>query len=201
MHTSCWHDFVELCHHPFAPPSCVPSYYHFQTHHHHHHHLSVNCQGHWGTTDDFTTSFLHFSLFSTALWDLVNSSLRGQHIVVRKCYINSYCAARKSWIISKTMFLKLWIYFSNVFIAVGYTILPAGFRGSCYSKFCCTWFCSVQKPPVIAAFFHSDLMNILNQLEKCYHPSTQHSRMICLSSIHRAVAAVSISDSLYVKVL
>ena len=26
-----------------------------------------------GTTDDFTTSFLHFSLFSTALWDLANS--------------------------------------------------------------------------------------------------------------------------------
>ena len=26
-----------------------------------------------GTTDDFTTSFLHFSLFSTAPWDLANS--------------------------------------------------------------------------------------------------------------------------------
>ena len=26
-----------------------------------------------GTTDGFTTSFLHFSLFSTALWDLANS--------------------------------------------------------------------------------------------------------------------------------
>ena len=26
-----------------------------------------------GTTDDFTPSFLHFSLFSTALWDLANS--------------------------------------------------------------------------------------------------------------------------------
>ena len=40
---------------------------------HHHHHLSLNCKGHWGTTDDFTTSFLHFSLFSTAIWDLPNS--------------------------------------------------------------------------------------------------------------------------------
>ena len=39
----------------------------------HHHQLSLNCEGHWGTTDDFTTSFLHFSLFSTALWDSVNS--------------------------------------------------------------------------------------------------------------------------------
>ena len=26
-----------------------------------------------GTTDEFTTSLLHFSLFSTALWDLTNS--------------------------------------------------------------------------------------------------------------------------------
>ena len=33
-------------------------------------HLSLNCEGRWGTTDDFETSFLHFSLFSTALWDL-----------------------------------------------------------------------------------------------------------------------------------
>ena len=40
---------------------------------HHHHHLSLNHEGRWDTTDDFTTSFLHFSLFSTALWDLVKS--------------------------------------------------------------------------------------------------------------------------------
>ena len=36
-------------------------------------HLSLNREGRWGTTDDFATSFLHFSLFSTALWDLANS--------------------------------------------------------------------------------------------------------------------------------
>ena len=35
--------------------------------------LSLNREGCWGTTDDFATSFLHFSLFSTALWDLANS--------------------------------------------------------------------------------------------------------------------------------
>ena len=40
---------------------------------HHHHHLSLNRDGRWGTTDDFATSFLHFPLFSTALWDLPNS--------------------------------------------------------------------------------------------------------------------------------
>ena len=38
-----------------------------------HLHLSLKRGGHWGTTDDFTVSFLHFSLFSTALWDLANS--------------------------------------------------------------------------------------------------------------------------------
>ena len=35
--------------------------------------ISLNCKGRWGTTDDFTTSLLNFSLFSTALWDLENS--------------------------------------------------------------------------------------------------------------------------------
>ena len=34
---------------------------------HHHHHLSLNREGHWGTTDDFATSFLLLPLFSTAL--------------------------------------------------------------------------------------------------------------------------------------
>ena len=37
------------------------------------HHLALNRQGRRGTTDDFTTSFLHFTLFSTAPWDLANS--------------------------------------------------------------------------------------------------------------------------------
>ena len=40
----------------------------------HHHHLSLNLEGRFGTTNDFTTSFLHFCLFFTALWDLPNSS-------------------------------------------------------------------------------------------------------------------------------
>ena len=36
-------------------------------------HLFLNRDGRWDTTDDFATSFLHLSLFSTALWDLPNS--------------------------------------------------------------------------------------------------------------------------------
>ena len=38
-----------------------------------HHHQSFNREGRWGTTDNFATSFLHFALFSTALWNLANS--------------------------------------------------------------------------------------------------------------------------------
>ena len=40
---------------------------------HIHYHLFHNREGRWGTTDDFATSFLHFPLFFTALWDLTNS--------------------------------------------------------------------------------------------------------------------------------
>ena len=39
----------------------------------HHHHQSLNRECRWGTTDDFATSFLQFSLFSTVLWDMANS--------------------------------------------------------------------------------------------------------------------------------
>ena len=46
---------------------------HHHHHHHYHHHQSLNHEGQWGTTDDFSTSFLNFFLFSTALWDLLNS--------------------------------------------------------------------------------------------------------------------------------
>ena len=45
----------------------------FTVYHHHHYHLSLNREGRWGTTDDFATSFLHLSLFSTVLCDLANS--------------------------------------------------------------------------------------------------------------------------------
>ena len=38
-----------------------------------HYHPFRNRNDRWGTTDDFSTSFFHFSLFSTALWDLPNT--------------------------------------------------------------------------------------------------------------------------------
>ena len=42
---------------------------------HYHHHQFLTREDRWGTTDDFPTSFLNFSLFSTAFWDLTNSGL------------------------------------------------------------------------------------------------------------------------------
>ena len=53
--------------------------------HHHHHYLSLDHEGRWGIADDFSTSFLHFSLFSTALWDLVNS--RPVHCLMLSSYL------------------------------------------------------------------------------------------------------------------
>ena len=53
-----------------------------------HHHQSLNREGSWDTTDDFATSFLHFSLFSTALWDLPNS--RPVHSLMLSSHL-SFC--------------------------------------------------------------------------------------------------------------
>ena len=71
---------------------------------HHHHHQSLNREGRWGTTDDFATSFLHFSLFSTALWDLPNSRpvhslccLPTSSSVCLVCFPLSLCLARWFW--------------------------------------------------------------------------------------------------------
>ena len=54
---------------------------------HDHHHQSLNRKDRWSTTDKFATSFLHFSLFSTALLDLpntrpVHSLLLSSHLFV-----------------------------------------------------------------------------------------------------------------------
>ena len=48
-------------------------HYNFMVVFHLHLHLSLNREGRWGTTDDFTASFLHLSLFSTVLWGSANS--------------------------------------------------------------------------------------------------------------------------------
>ena len=67
---------------------------------------SLNREGRWGTTDDFATSFLHFSLFSTALWDLPNSRpvhflmLSSRLFLCLLCLLppfSSLCLARWFW--------------------------------------------------------------------------------------------------------
>ena len=62
---------------PYGGSTLLPHHHH---RYHHHHHLSLNRVGRWGTTDDFATSILHISLFSTAFWDLANS--RPVHSIV-----------------------------------------------------------------------------------------------------------------------
>ena len=52
-------------------------------------HLSLNREGRWGTTDDFATSFLHFPVFSTALWDLANS--RPVHFLMLSSHLFLNC--------------------------------------------------------------------------------------------------------------
>ena len=60
---------------------------------HHHHHLSLNREVRLGTTDDFTISFLHFPLFSTAFWELANSRpvhslmLSSYHFICLSCLL------------------------------------------------------------------------------------------------------------------
>ena len=72
--------------------------------HSHHHHLSLNREGRWGTTDDLITSFLHFSLFSTALWAAksrpVHFLMLTSHLSSPVCLVFlsvSLCLARWFW--------------------------------------------------------------------------------------------------------
>ena len=52
---------------------------------HLHHHPFLNREGRCDTTDSFTTSFLHYSLFSTALWNLAKS--RSVHSLITSSYL------------------------------------------------------------------------------------------------------------------
>ena len=57
-------------------------------------HLPLNREGCLGTTDDFITSFLQFSQFSTALWDLANS--RPVHSLILPSHL-SFCPPCLEW--------------------------------------------------------------------------------------------------------
>ena len=75
----CFFSTILFCHKAITGPLIDCSNYH------HHHHQSLNHEGRWGTSDDFATSFLHFSLFSTAFWDLRNS--RPVHSLMLSSYL------------------------------------------------------------------------------------------------------------------
>ena len=69
-------------------------------------HLSLNCEGCWGTTDDFTTSFLHFSLFSSPLpsgtcrtpgLSILSCCLPTSSSVCLVFFPLSLCLARRFW--------------------------------------------------------------------------------------------------------
>ena len=71
---------------------------------HFHLHLFLNCVGQWGTTDDITTSFLHFPLFFTARLDFANpkpahSLMLSSHLFFcLLCLLpSSLCLARWFW--------------------------------------------------------------------------------------------------------
>ena len=70
----------------------------------HHHDQSLDREGRWGTTDDFATSLLHFSLFSTALWGLPNS---------RPVHSLMFCSTPSRWSCAPDRFRKFGFFFSE----------------------------------------------------------------------------------------
>ena len=90
LHLSPFHSPKVSCSHSPPPHSLMHTHAHTQSKplgpkpEFLHLHLSLYHGCGWGATDDFTSSFLHFSLFSTALWDLANSrpahSLMSSHL-------------------------------------------------------------------------------------------------------------------------
>ena len=91
---------------------------------HYYHHQFLNREGRWSTTDDVATNFFHFSLFSTALWDLLNSKQmlhslelrevikewKDQPFVCRRCHQITFCSCQdgdNSWTIFTAVQLKM----------------------------------------------------------------------------------------------
>ena len=81
---------------------------------HHHHHLILNRKGCWGTTDDFATSFLHCSLFSTALWDLPNSRPVHSLILSSHLFLCLPCPLHPFTVPWKMVFGQTWFGFECI---------------------------------------------------------------------------------------
>ena len=101
----------------------------------HHHYLSLNHEGRLGTTDDFATSFLHFSLLSTALWDLSNSRLVHSMILSSYLFLSLSCLLSPLSVPFKMVLARpgereTWPYHCSLFL---FTIVR---RSSCGSIAC-----------------------------------------------------------------
>ena len=96
--------FIELL--IFLQPNLIWWYIIISWSHHHHHHLSLNCKGHWGTRDDFTTSLLHFSLFTTASWDLANSRPAHSLMLSSQLFLCLPCLPPPFIVLCKMVFAK-----------------------------------------------------------------------------------------------
>ena len=87
--------------------------------------LSLKHEGRWGTTDNFATSFLHFSLFSTALWDLANSRpvhsliLSSHHFLCLPCLLLPFTVPCKI-VLARPDEQETWLYHcsSHLFMMV-----------------------------------------------------------------------------------
>ena len=89
--------------------TCVHAQAHTYTHTIRHH-LSLNCRGCWGTTDDLT-SFLHFSLFSTALWDFGDSRLVYSLMLSSHLFFCLPCLLPPFTVPCKMVLAKVWVIF------------------------------------------------------------------------------------------
>ena len=89
--------------------TCVHAQAHTYTHTIRHH-LSLNCRGCWGTTDDLT-SFLHVSLFSTALWDFGDSRLVYSLMLSSHLFFCLPCLLPPFTVPCKMVLAKVWVIF------------------------------------------------------------------------------------------
>ena len=132
-------------------------HHHHRRHHRHHHyyhhhhpsiHPSLNREGRWSTTDDFTTSFLHLSLFSTALWDLSNSrpvhSLISSHLFPRlPCLLQPFTVPCKM-VLARLNERETWQYHCSVRL---FTVVR---RSPCGPIAC--WILALTSPMVMILF-------------------------------------------------
>ena len=93
-------------------------------------HLSLNREGRCGTTDDFATSFLHFPLFSTALWNMANSRpvhslvLSSHLFLILPCLLPFTVPCRM--VLARPVELETWLYHCSLRLFTMVTMSSCG---------------------------------------------------------------------------